>query len=255
MDRHRRLADLVAGLGTVVAVFDATTQDSGNISYGVRDPSGRQWFVKTSGSTDPSPDGRTSAQRAACLRRAAAIPVRVEHPALVPLHAVVDAVDGVAVVYEWFDGELLRSPADRRDHPDEPRSRFRALPIARLLRALDEVIDLHVALERDGWVAGDFYDGSLMYDATTSTIKVIDLESYQLGPYINEVGRLAGSTRFMAPEEFCRGARITARTTVYNLGRMLDLFLPPDGPAAVAAVVAATTTADPQDRPTTVADA
>lgn len=124
----------------------------------------------------------------------------MEHPALVRLETLVDSCDGVVVIYEWFDGELLRSPAVKRGDPTEASSRFRALPVDERVAALDAVIDLHVLLEEAGWIAGDFYDGSLMYAFDTRQIKVIDLESYHRGPYLNEAGRLPGSTRYMAPE-------------------------------------------------------
>jgi hypothetical protein len=39
--------------------------------------------------------------------------------------------------------------------------------------------------------------------------------------------RQYGSTRFMAPEEFVRGATIDERTTVFNLGRAAFVLLSP----------------------------
>ena len=39
------------------------------------------------------------------------------------------------------------------------------------------------------------------------------------------MGRMFGSTRFMAPEEFELGARIDERTTLFSLGRAAALFL------------------------------
>src|SRR5580693_5444246 len=45
----------LGGLGRVFARFDARTQDSGNISFGV-EAGGRRWFVKTAGDPDdPTP--------------------------------------------------------------------------------------------------------------------------------------------------------------------------------------------------------
>lgn len=239
-------------LGRTFATFDARTQDSGHISYGVIDGQGRRWFVKTAGDDIVSAGGATRTERIRALRHAAAIQSGLDHPALVPVEAVVEASDGIAVVYHWFAGELLRSPAERRDHPDEAHSRFRALLAPELAAALDSVIDLHVLLERAGWIAGDFYDGCLMYDFDARVVKVIDLEAYHKGPYVNEVGRLPGSTRFMAPEEYTKGAMITASTTVYDLGRMLDIFLRAQ-PPAVAAVIRRATAAVPADRPSTIA--
>jgi len=186
-------------LGRTFATFDARSQDSGHISYGVIDADGRRWFVKTAGDDVDSPGGATRQERAATLRHAAALQEALDHPALVPLEAVIEASDGVLIVHPWFSGELLRSPTERRDDPDEAYSRFRALPMPEIAAALDTVIDFHVTLERSCWIAGDFYDGCLLYDFDTRQIKVIDLEAYHYGPYINGVGRLPGSTRFMAP--------------------------------------------------------
>lgn len=240
-------------LGRTFATFDARTQDSGHVSYGVIDDQGRRWFVKTAGDDVVSPGGTTRPDRIVALRQAAAIQSGLDHPALVPVEAVFEASDGIAVVYDWFEGELLRSPAERREDPAEAHARFRALPAPEVATALDSVIDLHVLLERAGWIAGDFYDGCLMYDFDARAIKVIDLEAYHQGSYINEVGRLPGSTRFMAPEEHMKGAAITASTTVYNLGRMLDIFLRTQPPAVAAIIRRATATA-PEARPSSVAE-
>lgn len=242
-------------LGRVFAIFDARTQDSGHISYGIVDDEGRRWFVKTAGDGTVSPGGATRQERVAALRHAAAIQHGLDHPALVPLEAVIEASDGVAIVHHWFDGELLRSRPERRDDPTEAYSLFRALPATDIVAALDCVIDLHVILERSGWIAGDFYDGCLMYDFGARGIKVIDLEAYRHGPYVNGVGRLPGSTRFMAPEEHLSGAAITASTTVYNLGKMLGIFLASNlRHPGIAAVLARATETAPEHRPSSVAE-
>lgn len=238
----------LATIGEVFATFDAATQDSGHVSYGVLGPDGRRRFVKTAGTSSVSPGGATHQARVQLLLRTAALHGELEHPALVPLESVILAPDGLLVVQDWFDGELLRSPAARRDDPTEASWRFRHLDVAQILDALDQVIDLHAALERDGWVAGDFYDGSLMYDFASARIKVIDLESYCRGPYVNEVGRLPGSTRFMAPEELQLGARVDARTTVFNLARMVEILLTRQHPHLALAAVVARATDPSRDR-------
>jgi hypothetical protein len=219
------VAAWIAQLGQIFATFDARTQDSGHISYGVLGADGRRRFVKTAGDSAISPGGTPHHERVEILRRTAAIQHGIDHPALVPLEDVVEASDGVVIVHEWFEGEVLRSPAEKRDDPGEAHSRFRALSLPEIAAAIDAIIDVHVSLERAGWIAGDFYDGCLMYDFDNRTIKLIDLECYHRGPFVNGVGRLPGSTRFMAPEEFAKGDPIDARTTVYNLGRMLEIFL------------------------------
>ncbi|XVV08653.1 hypothetical protein ACQP2X_27820 [Actinoplanes sp. CA-131856] len=74
-------------------------------------------------------------------------------------------------------------------------------------------------------MAGDFYDGSLIYDFTAHRMSVVDLEHYRPGPYRNEIGRMLGSRRFMAPEEFTAGAMIDQRTSVFTLGRTVLVLL------------------------------
>lgn len=217
--------EALAGLGTVFATFDHRTQDSGNVSYGIRTPDGGAVFAKTAGTPEPSPGGTPYAARVALLRRTVAVHEAVAHPALLPVRDVLETADGPVVVQDWFPGELLRSPAELREHPDEAGSRFRARPAADIVAALDTVIDLHVVLDRAGWTSGDLYDGCVMYDFASGTVKFIDLECYRPGPYVNDVGRLPGSTRFMAPEEFARGATIDGRTTTFNLGRLAAWFL------------------------------
>src|SRR5581483_10925284 len=77
-------------LGGTFATFDSRTQDSGHVSYGVIDEQGRRWFVKTAGDDTVSPGGATRQERAEALRQAAAIQHDLDHPALVPLQAVIE---------------------------------------------------------------------------------------------------------------------------------------------------------------------
>ena len=101
-------------------------------------------------------------------------------------------------------------------------------------------------------MTGDFYDGCLIYNFRHKSIHVFDLDSYRKGPYTNDMGRMFGSTRFMAPEEFELSRTIDERTTVFALGRTMAMFLA-DVPAA-SAVVARACAADPASRYGTVAE-
>ncbi len=64
----------------------------------------------------------------------------------------------------------------------------------------------------------------------------MDLDNYRDAPFTNTMGRMFGSTRFMAPEEHALGARIDERTTVFTMGRSIRELLPAasDSMAAVA---------------------
>ena len=214
----------VGAIGVVFAEFGKQTQDSGNHSYGVRIGAER-FFVKTAGQpADPQPALRHTA-RVALLRNAARLHASCQHPILPPLLSLIESPAGPLLVYPWVDGELLAVPRDQRANPVSSHQRFRSLPVPTICRCLDAIYDLHAALARAGWIAVDFYDGCLIYDFAAERIAVVDLDMYHAGPVQNERGRMFGSTRFMAPEEFELGAGIDERTTVFTMGRTALIYL------------------------------
>jgi serine/threonine protein kinase, bacterial len=220
--------DHVSRHGTVLAEFGHLTQDSGNVSWLV-DVGDRRLFVKTAGTDAPPPAGAAvpyfdHAGRVGLLRNAVELARSCDHPALPRLLNVIESPTGPALVYEAAPGELVNVPRDRRAEPESAYQRFARLPADRLLGVFDVLIDLHVALAAAGWVAGDLYDGCLIIDFAASSVAVVDLDSYRRGPSVNDMGRMFGATRFMAPEEFELGAVIDERTTVFTLGRLVWHF-------------------------------
>ena len=196
--------------------------ESGNSAWGVRIGDDR-WFVKYA----PNTEG------AMWLRSAKRFHAAVKHPAIVPLETLLP-VDGggVAAVYRWVDGDILNDPrfpgAVARQEADSAYRRFRSLPTETVLRAIDSIFDAHLAVAAAGFVAVDFYDGCVIYDFATGRVSLVDLDMYWPGPYMLDTGRQYGSTRFMAPEEFRRGATIDDRTMVFILGRTAFVFLSED---------------------------
>ncbi len=244
----------LASIGEVFARFD--TQGSGNVSYGLR-AGGRRFFVKTAGRVDDPVPVLSHPARVELLRNAAEI-ARVSHTSVPRLHRVIESPAGPMLVYDWFDGELLHARRAHRDDPASAFQRFRALAVECIVGCIDTVFDLHVALTRADWIAGDFYDGSLLYDFASSELRIIDLDTYHRGPRANTMGRMFGSTRFMAPEEFTLGATVDERTTVFNLGRTAFVFLGEPGafrgsPTQLAAATRACEP-PPERRFATVAD-
>nr|WSY54700.1 serine/threonine protein kinase [Streptomyces sp. NBC_00886] len=225
-------------LRTVGEVFRTfREQDSGCVSYGVQLPDGGRWFVKEA----------TTAAAQASLDRAWGFHRAVQHPAIVPqLHRIAVADCRTAVVMPWCPGESLYGPA---------RARFRALPLASVLRAVDRVLDAHLAVEAAGMVAVDLYDGAFLYDFYGDELHLIDLDEYRPGPFVLQDDRLPGSARFMAPEEWHRGALVDIRTTVHSLARTARLLLDAGdderawrGTAAQLAVLERATRTDPAER-------
>jgi serine/threonine-protein kinase len=217
-------SDFLRSTGQVFAVFDERTQDSGNISYGVLGDD-RRFFVKTAGMPENSKAHLSHEQRVALLRNAVSFRQHVNHHSLPKLLNVIDSPHGPMLVYEWVPGELLGVERSRRADPASPFQRFRALPFSDLLTGLDVVFDFHRSAAELGWVAVDFYDGAMIYDFATKALRLIDLDNYRDRPFTNEMGRMFGSTRFMAPEEFELGAIIDEVTTVFTMGRVISVFL------------------------------
>jgi hypothetical protein len=250
----------ISASGREFSVFDARTQDSGNVSYGV-EIEGRRFFVKTAGSPAVTGTALSHAERVALLRNATQLHRTIHHDVLAVLRNVVEAQDGPLLVHDWIEGELLGAAREQRTDPASAFQRFRRLPVPAVLKALDEIIDLHRHLASRGWIAVDFYDGSLLYDFQTGMLHVIDLDNYHFGPFVNRVGRMFGSTRFMAPEEFELGAPIDQRTNVFMLGRtVLELLSDSTrpvafrGPAELLAVARRATSLQPDDRHASVGE-
>jgi serine/threonine-protein kinase len=165
------------------------------------------------------------AERVALLRNAIRLARACHHWALARLLNVIETRHGPLLIYEWADGELLGADRAARANPKSAHQRFRALPADEILRALDVIYELHRELAKLGWVALDFYDGCLIYDFTRRRLRVVDLDMYREGPFVNEMGRMFGSSRFMAPEEFTLGAVIDQRSSVFSMGRTAAIYL------------------------------
>ena len=217
-------AALVARCARVVTVFDHRSQDSGNVSWLVSTDDG-DLFVKTAGRPGRPRAGAPvpyygQDDRTRLLRNAVSIAGSCEHRCLARVRNVIETPDGPMLVYDRAAGDSIGTLKDRRRDAGSAYQRFAQLAPERLLGAFDDLTDLHRALAAAGWIAGDLYDGCLIFDFLTDRLTVIDLDSYQPGPGINQMGRMFGSDRFMAPEEFLFGAPIDQRTTVFTLARL-----------------------------------
>ena len=174
-----------------------------------------RWFVK---------HGNTP-QTLIWLKQAVRFHAAVQHEALPRLHNAFTTPDGFTVVYNWVDGEGLRPERELSDGEMHPRDRFCALPAAEIIDALNVIYDVHLLIEKQGFIAEDFYDGCIIYDFEKKQIHLYDFDQYHPAPFVNDRGRLHGSRRFMAPEEFQKGERIDERTNVFTLGRTAFVLL------------------------------
>ncbi|MBP1999921.1 serine/threonine-protein kinase [Paenibacillus shirakamiensis] len=213
--------------GTVVNVFDQ--QDSGNICFGV-EKDGKKKFIKYAGSRPMEYKGEPR-DAIDTLYKAVPLYEVLEHPALIRLVEHFKTADGYAAIFDWVDGECLHSHwlfagAEKLAHPNSPFYKFRQLSIGQRLNSLDVIYDFHRFVESKGYVAVDFYDGSILYDFSTNVTKVCDIDFYRLGPSVNDSGeQFWGTTRLKSPEEFTLDAPIDPITNVFTMGAIAFTLL------------------------------
>jgi len=171
----------------------------------------KRYFIKFAGA--PTEQYRGSPEDA-IERLKATVPVYQDlaHCNLVKMIKAENIGGGFAVVFEWVDGECMG-----RQYPLS-RQRFLQLPYSTRLDVFDAILSFHLHVIRKGYVAIDFYDGSIMYDFNANKTIICDIDFYSKAPYINNMGRMWGSSRFMSPEEFEKGAVIDEITNVYLMG-------------------------------------
>ena len=200
--------------GRPFAVLDE--QDSGNLCLGVLTPAGERLFLKFAGAPTTLYEGTTS-DAIARLRHAGEAFEELAHPGLVRLRERRDigltpeGEAGHLLVFDWTDAVPLGRQYDRVHE-------VRALPVATRVDLVTQVLDFHAFVAERGWVAVDLYDGTVMVDLDSVRAVICDIDCYQRAPLTNTMGRMWGSTRFMAPEEFVLGAVLDQRTTVFILG-------------------------------------
>jgi len=206
-------------LGEVFCVFDE--QDSGNIGFGV-DTGNEKLFVKYAGAKtiDYSGNPGDAVER---LRKAMPAYHALRHPALVELREHFEVNEGYAAIFTWFPGECMHAhwaftPQEKYHHPDSPSYRYKHLPLELRLDSLDTIYAFHEHVVRSGYVAIDFYDGSILYDFSQHRTKICDIDFYNKLPNTNTIGRMWGSKRFMSPEEYECGAVIDEVTNVFTMG-------------------------------------
>ena len=222
--------------GKVFKVYD--DQDSGNICFGVcgerksgpallPENKGERYFVKFAGAPTERYEG-TPGEAVERLKDTLPIYRDLRHPSLIELVDVREAAGGFAMVFKWAEGDCMG-----RMYPAQ-HQRFMNMPSEDRLQVFRDVAVFLEYVNSRGYVAIDFYDGSVLYDPdgqgepaapdrnAESTRRgrttICDIDFFSKKPYFNTMGRMWGSSSFMSPEEFTLGAEIDEITNVYTAG-------------------------------------
>ncbi len=202
--------DFLGAYGRVFKVFD--DQDSGNICFGL-EKDGARYFLKFAGA--PTVRGGVSPDEAVRnLRTAVPLYRALRHENLIELFEDGPMGGGWGARFRWTDGISMG-----RMYPEQHRQ-FMALPLSERLRVFEQVLRFHEHVAAEGYVAVDFYDGTVLYDVENRNTLLCDIDCYRKAPFVNDMGRMWGSLKFMAPEELTRGAVIDEQTNVYTMGAL-----------------------------------
>ena len=199
--------------------------DSGNISFGV-DSGHEKWFVKVAGlRTLASIQSPTEAIKS--LKSAMTIYEDIKHQNLIELVKHYQFEDIYIAIFKWVEGDCLFDHWNfEKYHGNSqiiaPAERFKQLPIEQRLKSGDTLFSFLDKVSKSGYVAVDFYDGSIIYDFSNDVTTICDIDLFRKKPTKNDIGKeYWGTKRLKAPEEYIFNAVIDEITNVYTLGALL----------------------------------
>ena len=212
--------------GTSFTVIDET--GSGCVCIGMQDAD-RKYFCKIAGvntiEAEVTPD-----ESVKTLQKAIQIYKDLSHPNLIKLYEHYPYGKFYVAVFEWVNGDCLFDHWNFDKYANDPalispKKRFLTLPSDKKLKTVDVLFSFLSNVTHKGYVAVDFYDGSIMYDFVTDTTYLCDIDFFREAPVINTMGAdWYGTKRLKAPEEYLPGAKIDVQTTIFTLGALLFEF-------------------------------
>jgi eukaryotic-like serine/threonine-protein kinase len=161
--------------------------------------------------------------RARALEEGQAL-ARLSHPNVVPVHDVFERDDAVVLVMEHVDGATLRTWVADRSATEIVRA-YRQVAVG--LAAMHAARLVHRDVKPDNAVVGA--DGR---------VRIVDLGLAVVADAAEPAARVAGTPRYMAPEQ-ARGASVTPAADQYGLCASLREALSANG-AAIPAWIAPT---------------
>lgn len=196
--------------GKVFKVYD--DQDSGNVCFGIENE-GRKIFLKFAGAQTAEYAGDVIE---AVQRLKATVPIyqSIKQKSLIKYIASEEIGQGFAMIFEWADGECMGRMYEKS------HDMLMKLPLDEKLHIYESVIDFLIDIVAMGYVAIDFYDGSILYDASRKVVTICDIDFFRKSPAVNDMGRMWGSSRFMSPEEYRWGETIDEISNVFLIGKM-----------------------------------
>lgn len=201
---------------------------SGCIAIGMEDR-GEKHFLKIAGvNTIEAQVGPE--ESVGFLKRGVPLYQDLRHPNLVRLVEAYPYENFYVAVFQWIQGECLfdhwNFDAYKKDRTlKSPKEKFRELPVEERLEAVEVLFSFLEHVNRKGYVAVDFYDGSIMYDFENHKMTLCDIDLFRKAPAVNDMGEgWYGTKRLKAPEEYVEGSIVDEQTNVFTLGALIFEF-------------------------------
>lgn len=212
--------------GTAFWVIDET--GSGCICIGMKNGD-KKYFCKIAGvntiEAEVSPK-----ESIKILKKAVPLYYDLKHPNLIKIIENYDYDPFYIVVFEWMEGECLFDHWNFEKYQKDttrksPKEKFMQLSIDKKLNTIDVLFSFLQHVNKKGYVAIDFYDGSIMYNFSTDKTAICDIDFFQKSPVINDKGMdWFGTKRLKAPEEYIKGSVIDEQTNIFTLGALIFEF-------------------------------
>ena len=183
--------------GTAFWAVDET--GSGCVCIGMQKED-KRFFCKIAGvntlEADVSPE-----ESVQILKQAVSIYRDLEHPNLIKLVETYEYEKFYVAVFEWADGECLFDhwnfeKYQRNPLLKSPKQRFVELPIYKKMKCVDVLFSFLQSVNERGYVAVDFYDGSIMYDFENDGTSICDTDFFKKAPVVNNMGKDIGTINF-----------------------------------------------------------
>lgn len=163
--------------GTAFWVVDET--GSGCICIGMQ-KADKKYFCKIAGvntiEAEVSPK-----ESIKILKEAVPLYNDLKHPNLVKIIEDYDYGPFYVVVFEWMDGECLFDHWNFEKYQTNPalkspKEKFMQLSVDKKLHTIDVLFSFLQNVNEKGYVAVDFYDGSIMYNFSTNKTTICDID-------------------------------------------------------------------------------
>lgn len=208
--------------GKILHAFDQN--DSGNISFIVE--SDKKYFLKVAGlkTCNSDLDASVSIRN---LRNAKDIYSDIDHINIVKPIKYEETDRYALLLFPYVEGECLFDHWNfeyyKKNGIISPLQNFLTLDCGIRLQFVNDLFDFYEVVNKSGYIATDFYEGSIIYNFKNNTFRICDLDFFTKNPSVNTTGFQWGPERFLAPEEKTIGQLLDTRTDIYHLGAFINI--------------------------------